>query len=46
MSVRVEGEPVGKVEERPTWWNQVLYLYDNTNSQVGNCCCCFLVGTI
>jgi len=34
MSVRVEGEPVGKVEERPTWWNQVLYLYDNTNSQV------------
>jgi len=34
MSVRVEGEPVGKVEERPTWWNQVIYLYDNTGEQV------------
>eukprot|EP00088_Acartia_fossae_P014709 TRINITY_DN1790_c0_g1_i1.p1 TRINITY_DN1790_c0_g1~~TRINITY_DN1790_c0_g1_i1.p1 ORF type:complete len:247 (+),score=39.63 TRINITY_DN1790_c0_g1_i1:58-798(+) len=34
MTVRVDGETVGKVEERPTWWNQVIYLHDNSGNQV------------
>jgi len=47
MSVRVEGQDVGKVEEIPTWWNQVINVYDNSGNKIykirgGSCftfCC-------
>jgi len=34
LSVKVEGGSLGSVEERPTWWYQVIYLYDATGNKV------------
>ena len=34
MNVKVEGQDIGKVEEIPTWWNQVVNVYDNSGNKV------------
>ena len=34
MSVRIEGQDVGKVEEYPTWWYQVVNVFDQAGNKV------------
>ncbi len=34
MNVRIEGQEVGKVEEIPTWWNQVVNVHDQAGNKV------------
>ncbi len=36
MNVRIEGQEVGKVEEIPTWWNQVVNVHDQAGNKVRN----------
>jgi len=34
MNVRIEGQEVGKVEEIPTWWNQVVNVHDQAGNKI------------
>ncbi len=34
LSVSVNGESVGTVRERATWWNPVFHIFDSVGNQV------------
>ena len=35
LRVNIDGENIGVVRERATWWNPVIHIFDSVGNQVG-----------